>query len=328
MILDRFWHRASAAAEGRLSCYGKLPFDREFLRYHLDSDAGRWLAPWIDGAHHAMAASAVAKPLEDVELRGLFARDGGKRLLASVIRPSSDGGGRSYPVCVFVVHDARAIRDSWHLAALWAAPLWPRIAETVLNGSIADREALGAALETTGCRFEAPEVLGQRFDEAARAQRPAPWAALTGAASEEARQLAVTLVQLGSAQRHVRSVAEGIAASVPLASGPPDAGIDSATRVAAWIRLFTAVAAAKSPWPAIIEVWRRGAVAPESVCIFGREPTAADLAYLLGRIGEPPIDDLSDPWETEPSSEWGQQALAALLDSGAASLADLWTKIA
>jgi type VI secretion system ImpM family protein len=322
-LRDHLHRRTSAVPDGRLCCYGKLPFDREFLRFHLDSDAGRWLTPWIDGAHHAVAASGTATLREDVELRGIFARDGGKRVLTTLLRPSRDGGGRSYPVCVFAVHDARAMQNAWHLAPLWANSFWPTVAGTVLNGSLDDRTALSAALDNTACRFDDAAVLGQRFDAATQKERPAPWEKLTGVASEDARHLAVALVQLGSAQRHARSIADGIAARITLPDAD-DSDLDGTTRLAVWIRLFNSVAAARSAWPAIIEVWQREAARPESVCIFGREPTAADLAYLLAGTGEPPIDDLSDRWETEPSSEWGQHALAAVLDERAASLADLW----
>lgn len=323
MVFGRF--RRSPVV-GRLSCYGKLPLDREFLRFHLDSDEGRWLVPWIDGAHHVMAASEASDRADrEVHLRVVLSRAGGRTAVAALIRPSTDGGGRSYPICVFATQDARDLRDCWYLAPVWASPLWEVIEERILDHTLADRDALAAALDSAPCPFEAIDAAAQRFDAAARASVTDPWRALTGVSEARGRELAAALVQLGKVQRTARTREDGVAVSVPLATAEAlGSALDGTMQVAAWVRLLSIVANVRSPWPAIIEVWRQGAGKPESVCIFGREPTVEDLAYLLAGVGDVPIDDVTEPWDSEPSEGWAQNALAGLLDADARCVADLW----
>jgi type VI secretion system ImpM family protein len=318
-MFERF-RRSSTAEPGRFSCYGKLPFDREFLRYQLDSEEGRWIVDWVDGAHQVIVERGASIPPESpVELRVILARGGGKSAVAALVRPSRDGGKRSYPVCTFSVLDARALRERWHLAPLWVAPLWETMDRRLLDGAIPDRKAFAAVLGEASGTPESLDTAAARFDDAARERVDAPWRALSGASPETARNLALTLVQLGAAHAASRSASDGAALRFPLTASSP-------TQTAAWIRLFSAVSDSAGPWPAVVEAHERGSAKPKAGCIFGREPTPEDLAYLLAGVGDPAIDDLNQTWDRELSSERAEKALAGLLDENARCLADLWEK--
>jgi hypothetical protein len=323
-MLLKLFRRAPAAVAGRICCYGKLPFDREFLRFHLETPGGRWLVAWVDGAHQVISASAERYAnAEGVELRAVVSLDGGRSALAALIRASSDGGGRTYPIAVFAVHDARALRGQWHLVPLWVASQWAAIERSVLGPPIADRAALAAALDAATPALVAGDVLTQRFEAATRESVASPWRSLLGLDEARAREVAVTLVQLGKTQRDAREREEGIAVRVPLVNGL-GASLDGAMQVATWIRLVGAPRGSLEPWPGIVEVWRRGEGAPQSACIFGREPTPADLAHLLASVGDSSIDDVTEPWGTEPTADWARTIVDGLLSDRAHCMADLW----
>jgi len=319
-MFERF-RRGSSAEPGRFSCYGKLPFDREFLRYQLDSDEGRFVVGWVDGAHQVIVEKDASIPADSgLELRAILGR--GRNAVVALVRPSRDGGKRSYPVCTFAVLDARALRDRWHLVPLWATPLWETMQQRLLDPSIADRKAFGAALDEAPCTPESVDAASARFDDASRERVDSPWRALSGGGAEAAANTATTLVQLASAHASSRGKGDGASFRFPIGASRRGDAVDVAT----WIRLFAALSDSDGPWPAVVEIRDRGSARALSGCIFGREPTAEDLAYLLAGVGDPAIDDLNQTWDRELSSERAKNALAALLDENARCLADLWAK--
>src|SRR4029453_14567277 len=90
------WPRASVATatflRGRavaalpVSCFGKLPFHREFLRVGLGTPAAGWVVRWVEGAHAAWAARGDA-PAETPLVRFAAVPEGGD-LVAGVVRQS------------------------------------------------------------------------------------------------------------------------------------------------------------------------------------------------------------------------------------------------
>ena len=324
-MFERF-RRGTAAELGKFSCYGKLPFDREFLRYQLDSDEGRWIVDWVDSAHQVIVSRGGWSPSESsLELRVVLSRGGGRSAVVAVIRPSRDGGNRSYPVCTFAVLEGRTVRDRWHLAPLWVAPLWEGMNRQLLDASIPDRQAFAAALAEIACVPENADAVGARFEEAAHDRLDSPWRALSGANAESVRNSALTLVQLGAAHAASRGPSAGAALRFPvLPSQAPGAAFGPGMQTALWIRLFSFVSDSTGPWPGVVEIHERGNGTAQGGCIFGREPTADDLAYLLASVGDPAIDDLNQTWDRELSSERAQKLLAGLLDENARCLADLW----
>lgn len=323
-MLDRFF-RSSSDRAPRFAFYGKLPFDREFLRYHLDGPEGRWIKSWVDGAHQLISARRDAGGVRtDSELRATIARDGGRAALAALIRPSTDGGGRSYPSCAFCVLPAAAVREAWHLSPLWLEPVWRSMAENILGVTPANRKDFNDVLDRAPLEPAEPEAVAARFENASTAPIGQPWQALTGASGEGARSLAVTFVQLGRVQREAGGGRGSIALRLPLSDATDPA---PALQAATWLRLFSAASAFRSAWPAVIEVQPTLAPAGRSLCIFGREPTQEDLAHLLSGSGAAPIDDLGDAWEVGPDGEEDRRRLEVLVDETSTCLADLWQKM-
>lgn len=324
MLFDRFRH-SSSDRDPRFAFYGKLPFDREFLRYHLDSPEGRWITSWVDGAHQLIAARReTGDPRTDSELCAILAREGGRSALAALIRPSSDGGGRSYPSCAFCVLPAAELRDAWHLSPLWLEPVWLSMAENILGATPANRKEFDGVLDRAALEPAEPDAVAARFESASKPLIGQPWEALTGASGEGARSLAATFVQLGRVQREAAGGRGSIAVRIPLSNAADPA---AALQAAMWLRSFAAVSAFESPWPAVIAV--RQTIPPQarSVCIFGRDPTADDLAYLLSGLGAAAIDDLGDAWEVPPEAEEDRRRLEVLVDQTPKSFADLWQRL-
>jgi type VI secretion system ImpM family protein len=322
--LDWFRRSSSPDHPPRFAFYGKLPFDREFLRYRLDSPEGRWITSWVDGAHQIIAARREAgEPSPDVELRAIIAREGGDSALAALIRPSTDGGGRSYPSCAFCVLPAVEMRDEWHLSPLWLEPVWQSMVENILGSTASNRKDFDATLDQVPLEPVETDSISASFESASSAVVGQAWRALTAADAEAARALAVAFVQLGRVQRDAGAGPGGIALRIPLSQGdePPP------MQAAQWMRLFAAVSAYPSAWPAVIEVWHKSAPRSQSLCIFGREPTSDDLAHLLSGLGDSAIDDLRDAWDAEPKAEEDRRHLDVLLGEEQTRVADLWRKM-
>jgi len=333
MVLD--WlrrNRPHPQTPGQLSCYGKLPFYPEFLRFHLESDVGRWLVEWIDSARRTLPGSEAWPGREsDLEIRLVLAHDTGRQVVAALLRPSTDAGTRAYPICVFTSYQAHDLRDRWYLMPLWLEPLWRTIDQDVLEASVPDPAAFAAKLDAAVWASGDIGPCAQRFDELTGAAVPSPWQGLTGAEPERARQLAETFVRLADVQATARGPGDGVAVRLPEAPADvPGWPAHAALRTAVWLRLFTVASGLRAPCAATIEVWHRHTSSAGSgprVYLFGREPIPADLTWLLTGAGEPPIDDLDQPWEGGTLSERARSTLAALQAGTAKCVADLWRSI-
>jgi hypothetical protein len=100
---------------------------------------------------------------------------------------------------------------------------------------------------------------------------------------------------------------------------------DPSLATAVWLRLLDALRGDARPWPAIIEMWRRGRPAWEGLYILARPVEGPDLAALLTGAPLPGVLHL-DPAVTsnDPAldSHPGVERLTAV---GAERLADLWS---
>lgn len=323
MLLDRF-RRSTADRAPRFAFYGKLPFDREFLRYHLDGPTAQWLVNWVHGAHEIMVSRRDGGDVViEGELRVCITREGGREALTALVRPSRDGGGRSYPSCAFCVVPTTELGGAWHLLPLWLAPVWESMAINILAADPANRDAFAAMLSHVSPEPADATSVAKGFEAASTDPLPRPWHVLTGTNGDEGRVRATTFVQLGEVQRQAAGGHGSIVVQVPL---NPAAAPGGSLQASAWLRLFAAVSAFPSAWPAFIEV--RPRAGSPSICIFAREPTSEDLAYLLSTSGSAPIDDVREVWDSEPDDEEDRRQIACLIDESAGCLADLWRSLA
>ena len=268
----------------RVSCFGKLPFHREFLRIGLGSAAASWVVRWVEGAHECWSRTGTV-PAASSLIRFAALVDGGG-LAAGVVRQSTDGL-RRHPVAFFV-EDGRAGEDDWHLAPLALADSWAALC------ALSERSWENVASLTTALESGAP---GPGWDSARTAYGAAlaaplstsPWEALVGSTGEPARHTAANLLSVLEAQQGARSAAEGVSVAVPL---PPTSGV-AGTDASLWLDVFAAVAPGARP---VISI---GADPPRLVMFF-RPPEGPDLAAVLSSLEMAPIDDLGEPWQTLP----------------------------
>lgn len=303
----------------RLGCYGKLPFDLEYLRFNLDSAIGRWIVQWVD------AAFDTGQPRDpDREVRAIIVPPGADEAAAVLIRPSHDSHPRANLVAVSAAFPAGVLADAWHLAPLCCAPLWSPMVRGVIEAPTPGREAFPAVLEAAAHPLDDVEFARERFAVATAAPLKRPWRALTGHDEAGASAAARALVVLCDQQR-----AEGTGLAIRL----PNAGCsvarlrgDPTLVTAAWVRLIGAGGTRSlSAPPAIIEMWRRGAAHWESLYVFGRPVTGADLAALLAD-GAPVSADALDSTALHDAElpPIAQALLANLTENAAVCLADLW----
>lgn len=280
-----------------VSCFGKLPLHREFLRLGLGSPAAAWVVRWLEGAHDAWSRAGTTPATTGV-VRFAAAAPGG--LAAGVVRQSSDGL-RRHPVTFFVVDPALPDASRWHLVPLAAAGTWAALA-TLLDTSFPDLDGLGKGL--------AAGVPPLALDEADAAYRQAlaassasgAWHALTGATADAARHLAFNLMTVGRAQREAQSEADGVSVAAPL----PEA--DAALAHAGlWMELLATAAGGRPARPAVLLGGD-----PLRAFLFYRPAEGLDLAAVLSSPAMAPVDDLAEPWQTLPP---GEAAVAAAVEA-------------
>jgi hypothetical protein len=272
-----------------VSCFGKLPFHREFLRLGLESAAGAWVAGWVEAAHAAWTRTGGA-PGSSPLVR--FAAMAETRLVVGVVRQSSDGL-RRHPVTFFVEHGGAVAAERWHLVPLACVGTWD-VLSAILCGTFTALSELVPALETG---VPAPDLAGAEAAHAAllaRGRAEGAWQAFTGARGEGARHLALNLVTVARAQRDARSPAEGVSMAVPL----PDDPALAPGHGALWLELFSAATGAPAGRPALLLTTEP----PRMVALY-RPPEGRDLAAVLGSLAMAPIDDLSEAWESWPPAD-------------------------
>ena len=110
-------------------CHGKLPFWPEYLDVHVVHPVSQAFRSWIrDGRQMAGMGADSADgrvPPETSRLRFVFGASGTADLLAGVIRPSADiGGKRPFPFTVFVPIPKRHWTRSYALLPMALEPVW------------------------------------------------------------------------------------------------------------------------------------------------------------------------------------------------------------
>jgi hypothetical protein len=299
-----------------VSCFGKLPFHREFLRVGLGTPAAGWVVRWVEGAHAAWSASGDA-PAE-TPLVGFAAAAAGGGLVAGVVRQSSDGL-RRHPV-TFFVEDARGIpREDWHLLPLALAAPWAQLAALGAR-QWDDVGSLTAALEAGTPPLDWDAARAARRAALAAPLSGSPWEALAGSGGDGASHLAANLLAVAEAQRAARSAAEGVSVALPL---PPDQP-PGVSWGAFWLELLDVAVGASADRPVIVL-----GNSPPRLVVFYRPPEGPDLAAVLSSLDMAPIDDIAEPWQAlpAPGSERARAVDTILTHSTADTLADILARL-
>lgn len=221
-----------------ISCFGKLPFWREYLEAGPAQPTSRALRQWLHRGREALGLARGDQSVGDepfsARLHVLIGVPGSRELLVGVIRPSHDEGGRQFPFAVYT-HVARKLYGRRHaLFPLALVPVWEALDDAWESlFSVVNRQAF----DDTLAEHQAPE--------------PAPLSETRGdyqgRASEVAARLLgddpdVSLDALGANMRDVvarirESVGgRGVLLELPVAGENAEACFQSSF----WIELFNA----------------------------------------------------------------------------------------
>ena len=111
-----------------VGCFGKLPFDREYLEVNVALPSSKALRAWIRDGRTIAGMSPDSQdgtvPPETNRLRCLVSPAGSQDVLAAVLRPSADLGGRVFPFAVFAHVPRRPWSRSFHLMPMALDPVW------------------------------------------------------------------------------------------------------------------------------------------------------------------------------------------------------------
>jgi type VI secretion system ImpM family protein len=292
----------------RASCYGKLPFHREFIRVALDEPGAAWVERWLSEAHVAWTETGSA-PNESPLV--CYAAEAAGRLVVGVVRQSSDGL-RRHPVTLFAETADLPPPEAWHLLPLAAMGTWEALA-AMLEANPSSLEELRAALaggvpvpdlEAAGAAYEV--LLGQPAGE---------WPAFVGLQGELPGHVALNFVAVAQAQRSATSTEEGVAVAFPLGAA---AGAEG--RAGVWLDAFSRAAGPNRP------VLMHCPATSRLTAIY-RTPEGSDLAAVLCWPAMVSIDDLAEAWQTWPPADGALAAAVAGLGSADATVGALRTQL-
>jgi hypothetical protein len=298
----------------RVSCFGKLPFHREFLRLGIDSRAAAWLVRWVEGAHEAWTRTGGG-PETSPCVRFAAVVEG--VALVGVARQSSDGL-RRHPVALFVEQASQETSGRWHLMPLACQQTWNALAN-LLAGDFATAGAFTTALQAGAPAADVAAAGSEYAGLLAESSAEGPWTALSARPGAAGRDMAHNLLTVALAQRGATSQNDGVAMAVPLPVGPRAMGF-----AALWLDVFGVVAGGAPREPVLL----LGGQEARLVALY-RPAEGRDLAAVLSSLDMGAIDDLSEPWQPWPPAE--PSLLAAvhnLIAPGPASFASLLTRAA
>jgi hypothetical protein len=301
-----------------VSCFGKLPFHREFLRVGLGSPGASFVVQWLERAHEAISKAQRPSGEGPSEVLSFAApHSAGRGFVAGVVRQSSDGL-RRHPVALFIESETSGHETQWPALPIALGTAWSGLRDLV-NRSYDGLDALNSAL-AEGIPDLTLEPAETSWREAV--SRPAEggrWNRLTGLTADPARHAALNLLALGRAQREARSEDEGVSFVAPLTGD----GTDRLVEAGAWLELFRATTTGDVPLPTIVV----GESPPRLYALY-RPVDGADLAAMLASGEKAAIEDVCEAWQKLPAEG---APLAAAIDEIVASetstLADLAARL-
>lgn len=111
-----------------LTCFGKLPFWREYLEAGPMQTTSRVLKQWLHQGKEALGLESGDEQPHDrtfrSRLRVLVAPPESREMLVGVIRPSRDAGGRHFPFAAFTHLPRRIFGKHYALLPMALAPVW------------------------------------------------------------------------------------------------------------------------------------------------------------------------------------------------------------
>jgi len=127
-----------------VACFGKLPFWPEFLEVGVAEPTARHLKRWLhQGREYAGLQAEEENPPDlpiQAHVRCLIELPGSGELLAGVVRPSTDRGGRHFPFAVFTQFSRRIYGKHYALLLLALAPVWEALEDAWQQIHIASTE--------------------------------------------------------------------------------------------------------------------------------------------------------------------------------------------
>ena len=142
-----------------LGCFGKLPCYGDFLEGSVFYPTSRALKEWILESRKAIGLEGAEdneegkpkEPRETLGCRFLYGLPGSMELVAGVMRPSSDQGGRRhFPFAVFAHFPRRLYGRNYSLLPMALGPVWEALHEAWDNlGNVATRAAFQEVVDST-----------------------------------------------------------------------------------------------------------------------------------------------------------------------------------
>jgi type VI secretion system ImpM family protein len=111
-----------------VACFGKLPFWPEFLEVGVTEPTARHLKRWLHRGREYAGLQVDEESATDLPIKAhnrcLIELAGAAELLAGVVRPSTDRGGRHFPFAVFTHFPRRIYGKHYALLTLALSPVW------------------------------------------------------------------------------------------------------------------------------------------------------------------------------------------------------------
>lgn len=144
-----------------LGCFGKLPCYGDYLKVGVSQPSARALMElMLHGTRELAVDESDNGGYKDVAIEGshwiLFGDPGSRELLAGVLRPSRDSGGRHFPFVLFTHVPRKIYGRHYALLPLALTPIWIALAEAWESlAELATRDGFEEALEA----IELPDMI-------------------------------------------------------------------------------------------------------------------------------------------------------------------------
>ncbi len=271
-----------------LGCFGKLPCYEDFLRGKVLFPVSQGLQDWILGGREALGLGReegeTVRPKETLCRRFLYGPPGSVELVAGVIRPSTDRGGRrSFPFAVYVHFPRRLYGRNYALLALGLAPVWDALDDAWDSlANMATRAAFEEVIESTLIPGPLPVGEAQAAYQALRQEDAGHMFASEDARLDSLRQ------NMPSVLRQIRKAGEGVRLELPVSGRRAEACSD----VSFWMDLLNRQFMFRRFEPSVFLEEEHAEKTSRALFIFGiLKPT--DYPLILGCEGK--AEDVSRP---------------------------------